>query len=659
MSSGEAQKFSNSHQDGLPSSLSQAQLYEFEEYRLDVQKKRLRRQGRPVPLTAKGMEILLLLVAHAGEVVSKNELMDAVWPDCYVDEANLTQNIFLLRKAFRETAKDRNYILTEPGKGYRFAADVRRVANANVTVESGERLNSGTVALSAIAESEPMPVTPPKEKWRRVALAGIILIAAAVYPAWRLLRSQTQPDARRAVIAVLPFENLTGDANQEYFIDGLTAEMIVQLGRLDPQHLGVIARTSVMQYKKGREQLEHIARELGVDYVLEGSVRRNADRVRITAELIQVHDQTHLWAREYDRQLSDPLVLQGDVAGKLAAEVETSLGKQQQIDPTYRPPSDAAYQAHELYLKGRYFWNKRTYPGFEHAAEYFQQAIAKEPSNAPAYAGLADTYTLMSSYHFVAPSEFVPKARAAAQKALEIDANSAEAHTSLALIEEMYDWNWQTAGTEFQKAVELDPDYPTAHQWYAEYLGFQGRFDEALAESARARQLDPLSLIVSTDDSAILYFAGKYDRAIEQLQTVLEMEPGFPRAHYLLVSAYVQKGDFVHALDCLTQWRGYEDMPWIWGMQAYVYGRMGKQQESQEALAQLQRSKPNTPWDQVPTLPVVFSGMNRKDEAIAWLEKGYAEHSGSLAALKVDHVYDPLRNDPRFTSLERRIGLLQ
>ena len=460
------------------------------------------------------------------------------------------------------------------------------------------------------------------------------------------------------MLAVLPFENLTGDAGQDYFSDGLTEEMISQLGRLDPQRLGVIARTSVMHFKHSQEQMDQIGRELGVQYVLEGSVRRDAEKVRISAQLIQAKDQTHLWAKQYDRELSNLLALQGEIAQEIAHGIQLTIGDHKRIDSArHASLSPEAYEAYDLYLKGRYFWNKRTTQGFQHAIEYFQQAIAKDPSYARAYAGLADSYALMSGYSLAPQKEFMPRAHAAALKALEIDESLAEAHTSLALITENYDWDWQKAEKEYRRAIQLDPNYATAHHWYAEYLAYQGRFDEAFAEIERARQLDPLSLIIATDNGAILYFSRQYDRAIKQFRAVLDMEPNFPRAH-LLIFAYVQKGLFADALADIEKWRRIDNAPGSWAIEAYVYGRSGQQVEARRSLEKLQQLNRRRQMDPA-AFALAYVGMDNKDEAFAWLQKAYLEHSNALTALKVDPIYDPLRSDARFQELLRRVGLPQ
>jgi tetratricopeptide (TPR) repeat protein len=380
--------------------------------------------------------------------------------------------------------------------------------------------------------------------------------------------------------------------------------------------------------------------------------------VRISAELIQVSDQTHVWAREYDRASNDLLKLQSDVASQVADEMRGIVDRSgRAAEGAGLGSNPGSYQAHELYLKGRYFWNKRTAGGFDHAVEYFQQAIAKEPHYAPAYAGLADCYALMSEYHFREPEEFIPKARASAQQALAIDPNSAEAHTSQALIAEIYDWNWQASEIEFRRAVELDPNYATAHQWFAEHLAFRSRFDEALRESKIARRLDPLSLIIATDDAAILYYSRQYDPAIEELLSVLDMEPSFERAHALLISAYVEKQQYTNALSHIESWRATDTTFWTWAWEAYVYGRMGRQAEARRALHQVEAMKDRPLWNPDPMLAMVYAGMNQKDQAIALLEGAYRKHSSVWTILNVDHAYDPLKGDPRFDDLIRRVGL--
>jgi TolB-like protein/lipoprotein NlpI len=460
------------------------------------------------------------------------------------------------------------------------------------------------------------------------------------------------------MVAVLPFKNLTGDDTQDYFSDGLTEEVITQLGNLDPQHLGVIARTSVMHYKNSQASLEQVSHELGVQYVLEGSVRRDATKVRIAAQLVETKGQTHIWAREYDRELSDVLPLQGEIALEVANEIEQTLGGQKRAPTNSLNSSPQAYEAYELYLRGQYFFNKRSNQGFEQAIHYFQQAIEKDPNYARAYAGLADSYALIGGYSGRPQTEFMPKARAAALHALEIDSSLPEAHTAFALIVQNYDWDWQTSEKEFRRSIELNPNYATAHHWYAEHLMWLGRFDEALRESESARQLDPLSLIVATDRGAILYYSRQYDRAINQFRSVREVDPNFPRTD-LIEQAYEQNGQLSEALaDLVKVHRVNNYGPWTWSELAYLYGKSGEQPQARNAVEKILEMDRHQQLDPAP-LVWAYLGMGNTQQTFAYLEKAYAEHSNILVTLKVEPRFDQLCGDPRFQELLRRVGLAQ
>jgi len=635
-------------------------LYEFGEFLLDAQQRLLRRGKELIPLTPKAFEMLLVFVQSDGRIITKDELMKAVWSDNFVEESNLTQTIFVLRKALVETS-ERRYILTIPGRGYRFAAQVKEIGRDEPS--SDETRSEEVPSPPAIADS----AIPARAEWPSLlkwpllvaAVLAITLGVLGIHFHWFQPAARAQTAAPRVLLAVLPFQNLTGDPGQEYISDGLTEEMISDLGRLSPDRLGVIGRTSVMLYKQNPKSLDQVGRDLGVQYVIEGSLRRDSDHVRITAQLIQVKDQTHVWARNYDRELRDLLNVQAEISQEIADEVEFILGgphKLKAVRPA-TPSNTTSYEAYDLYLKGLFFWNKRTPAGFQQAADYFQQAIAKDPNYARAYAGLADTFGLMSTWIQVPQNEFMPKARIAALRALEIDETLAEAHTSLALFAENYDYDWQTAEREFQRATLLDPSYATAHQWYAEYLSFQGRFDEALAESERARQLDPLSLIIATDHGAILYLARQYDRAIAQFRAVVDMDPSFTRASTLLVSAYVQEGRFGEAEGELNRIHFAADSPWSWAWKARLYGRWGRTAESKQAVAKFERLASKMGPDRTLATLFVYLGVGKKDQALNLLQKAYSEHSNVVAFLKVDPMYDPLRDDPRFQDLLRRVGL--
>jgi TolB-like protein/DNA-binding winged helix-turn-helix (wHTH) protein len=639
----------------------QPSLYRFGLYELRPRAREIYKLGAKLRLRPQPFQVLKLLAERPGDIVTREELRELLWSaETFVDfEQGLNTAVKELRALLNDSAESPRYIETVPKLGYRIIVPVEAVSLEEphlppVQVESSE----AEIARSGKATSRRIWQMPAFLRWPAIAGIAVVLLAGLTgYWHWSRKRVNAQPAGGKLMLAVLPFENLTGDAGQDYISDGLTEEMIAQLGRLNPEHLGVIARTSVMHYKHSQEQLEKIGRELSVQCVLEGSVRRDADKVRISAQLIQMRDQSHLWSRQYDRELSSLLALQGEIAQEIADEIQLTLGDRQRIASARKPAaSPSSYEAYDDYLKGRYFWNKRTTAGFQQAAEYFQQAIAKDPNYAPAYAGLADTFALMSSFSLASPDEIMPKARAAALRALQIDDTLAEAHTSLALITENYDWDWQTAEKEYQRAIELDPNYATAHQWYAEYLTWLGRFDEAFRESERARQLDPLSLIIATDYGASLYFSRQYDRAIEQFRAVLEMEPNFPRAH-LVTYAHVEKGMFTEALNDIEKWRRIEDTPYLWAEQAYVYGRSGQKRQARLALKKFEEWNRRAQSRPTPEIVMAYVAVNRRDEAFAWLQKASVEHSNALNTLKVEPGFDPLRSDPRFQELLRRVGL--
>jgi TolB-like protein/DNA-binding winged helix-turn-helix (wHTH) protein/Flp pilus assembly protein TadD len=640
-----------------------ANKYRFGPYELRSRTRELYKQGTKVKLRPQPFQVLKILVERAGDVVSRDELHDLLWPaETFVDfEQGLNTSIKVLRGVLSDSASEPRYIETLPKLGYRIIVpvevDTEGPAPSN---EAGVALHPGAAEspVSGTSRNDPAPSQPwSLRRWPvLVGISTVVVIAAALigYVLWSRSRPLHQASSDRTMVAVLPFDNLTGDPSQDYFSDGLTEEMIAQLGRLDPQHLGVIARTSVMHYKNTSEQLDQIGRELGVQYVLEGSVRRDSDKVRISAQLIQVKDQSHVWARQYDRELSNLLTLEGEIAREIAGGIQLTLGNANRIDAARNqaPLSPTSYEAYDLYLRGLYFWNKRTAPDFERAIEYFQQATEKDPNYAQAYTGLADSYVLMAGYGDVPPKEFMPKARAAALRAVELDDTLAEAHVSLAVIAQDYDWDWPTVEKEYRRAIELNPNYPTAHQWYAESLALQGRFDEAFVEIERARRLDPLSLIIGSDYAVILYFSRQYDRAIEQFRSVLDREPRFPRAH-MVIYAYVEKGMYAEALADIQNWRRLGDDSQSM-LLAYVLGRAGQQVEARQALRDLQLRPGEKSYAY--SIAVAYLGIGDKEKAITWLQKSYAEHT-ITTALRVDPTFDPLRSDPRFQELLLGMGL--
>jgi len=626
-------------------------------FEANILARELRKHGTLIRLRGQPFQILAMLLEKPGEVVTRDEMQQKLWSaNTFVDfEHSLNTAIKKLRAVLGDSADNSRYIETLPREGYRFIAPVEE------RPLPGPAAGEASVALpESLAQAAR---EAPQHRWRQfvasatlVALVGIAVVAIF---AWRTAPLRSVPAGEKVVLAILPFSNLTGDPGQEYFSDGLTEEMIAQIGQADPERLSVIARTSVMHYKGRSEPLQQIATELGAQYVLEGSVRRDSDRVRINAQLVRVQNQTPIWSREYDRGLAGLLTLQHDVAQEVADEIQVTLGEKPKANAASvakHAAAPASYAAYDLYLQGRFFWNKRTKEGFQRAADYFQQAIARDPNYAPAYTGLADTDGLMSTWYMGPQNELMPKARAAALKALQLDDTLGEAHTSLALVAENYDYDWQTAEKEFKRAIQLNPGYATAHQWYAEYLSWMGRSEEALAESEIARQLDPLSLIIASDHATILYFARQYDQAIKQSRAVLNMDPSTERVTGILIYSYVQQHRFAEAHEFIDENRAQLNDPWLAVRQAVIYAYEGRAADADAELTKIERV-PWTPEQRTEALRPVYASMGRRDQCIALLQQAAAQHSNGVTSMKVDPIYDPLRRDPRFQDVLRRVGL--
>lgn len=486
-----------------------------------------------------------------------------------------------------------------------------------------------------------------------IAAVAALAVLLAGYWGWERLRpASLRPE--RVMLAVLPLENLSGNQAHEYFSDGLTEEMITQLSRLQPQQLGVIARTSSMQYKGTKKRVDEIGRELGVAYILEGSVRRDGERVRISAQLVRVSDQAHLWAENYQRDIRDTLALQSDVADAVAREIRLKLtpeeqarsGRLRRIDP----------EAHQAYLKGLFFWNKRTRDGLEKAIEYFEEAVERDSQYALAYVGLANSYALLPVYGDFRPHEYYPRARTAALKALEMDDTLGQAHAALGVVKREHEWDHAGAEREYKQAIELSPNDATAHQWYAEYLALMDRPQEARAGIQRALELDPLSPIVNAIAGWVLFWARQYDEAIVQLQETIAMHPDFTPAHGYLAWAYDQNGMAEEAqrhYKRVVELSGGDPPLHLWQLEALPTslknagaGRLAKL----EQLADEGR---------VPAyyMATTYASAGDKERALQWLEKCFQQRDLSLLALKVDPWMDPLRSDVRFQDLLRRVGL--
>ena len=500
---------------------------------------------------------------------------------------------------------------------------------------------------------------PDKRKsWRNKILVTCAMAAILFLPAV-LFRGRLWPPSRAfggpVRLVVLPFENLTGDPQQEYFSDGLTEEMITDLARLQPNRLAVLARTSAMQFKGATKGVAGVGKALGVDYILEGSVRRTADRVRVSAQLIRVSDETHLWAETFDRQSSDLLTLQDEIARRVAQSLEHRLISSPKADWVH--PRTASMDAYQDYLKGRFYWNKRTEEGFRNAISYFEQAIAKDPNYAQAYAGIADSYVLLGYYSSLPPLEAYPRAKAAARKALELDPALGDAHSSLAGALQDFDWTWKEVEQEHQRAVELSPGYATAHQWYGNYLNMMGRFDEAQAQIRQARDLDPLSLIINCNVAWAYHLARNDDRALEEFRKTKEMDPNFYWTHLGLGRVFITKKmytDAISAFERATELSGTNSM--VLSELGHAYAVAGRRRDANRILAKLKelsRQRYISAYD----VGLVYVGLGQKEVAMDWFEKAYREHCRSLQFSRVEPRLDPLRNDARFQELLKRLNL--
>src|ERR1700757_705958 len=514
----------------------------FGTFELDLRAGELRKHGLRIRLQEQPFLVLATLLEHPGEVVTREEIEKKLWPaDTFVDfDHGLNKTINKIREALGDSAESPRFVETVARRGYRFLAEVKAADTVPVhRAESTTQPHPGAEApehaglAGKLATHKPVPAPLA---WK-ISVFVVLLVMVSL-ATWKLY-SWKHPSPIIRSLAVLPLESLSSDPSQDYFADGMTDELISDLGQISA--LRVISRTSVMGYKRVRKLLPQIARELDVDAVVEGTVLRSGDQVRITAQLIEASSDKHLWSQSYEGQLRDTLALQNQVAQAIADQIRINLNSQERA--ALKNVRIVNPQAYESYLKGRYFWNKRTADGLKVALAYFDQAIAEDPKYAPSYSGLADTYALLGDWQYAAmtPKEALPKAKAAATKALELDGALGEAHNSLAFVLDGFDWDFDSAGKEFQRAIELNPGYATAHHWYAWHLSLVGQNEQAIVEMKKAENLDPLSIIINADLAELLVLAHSYDESIGQSRKTLEMDPNFALAHNQLGQAYLQK----------------------------------------------------------------------------------------------------------------------
>lgn len=620
----------------------------------DLRTGELTKQGKRLHLQEQPFRLLAMLLERAGELVTREEVRQRLWPRAVVDfDHGLSKAVSKIRDVLGDSAEKPRFIETVARRGYRFLADVQTLPETDARPR--ELQPQGTEQDSVHGDVLTAHNTGRRAPWphRRIALAiacGALLALLAM--AWMVYWPHRSFAAIHS-LAVLPLANFSNDASQEYFADGMTDELITQLGQI--RSLRIISRTSAMSYKNTRKPLATIARELDVQAVVEGSVLRDGDRVRITAQLIRVPADEHLWAHSYEGSFRDTLALQSEVSQAIAAQIRATLSSQEKAALSTSKVVDA--DAYEAYLKGRYFWNKRDAAGLKKAIDYFQRAIAVDPGYAPAYAGLADAYSLAGAWEYgVLPTqEAYPRAREAATKAVLLDPMLAEAHTSLAFSLDQYPWDWGKAEQEFRRALDLNPGYATAHHWYGYHLMTMGRSDEGIAELKRAQSLDPLSLIIGAGFADVLYIAHRFDEAQRELQKTLEMDPDFAVAHHQKGQVLVQQrspeaaiGEFQRAIE-LSGHSGAFDADL-----AYAYAVSGHADEARMIVGRLEQQKEESGSTDA-NIALVYVGLNDADQAMRWLEKAYAARFGP--GILIRPPFDPLRNDPRFKDLIRRLGL--
>jgi TolB-like protein/DNA-binding winged helix-turn-helix (wHTH) protein/Tfp pilus assembly protein PilF len=627
-------------------------------WRVDPALDEISRDGTAVKLEPRTMRLLLCLAEHAGEVVSVEQLLDQVWKDVIVTPNSVYHAVAALRRVLGDSTKDPTYIANILRRGYRLVAPVAPWLDLPAVTHPES---------PAIPEKESLPpqtpaTTAPGSRIRWFALA--LLIPLALVLSYMYVGRSTP---HKAMLVVLPFQNLSGDAGQDYFSDGMTEELITQLGSLDPNRLGVIARTSSMHYKGSHEDVAEIARDLGVNYLLEGSVRGSRERVRVTAQLIATNDQTHLWAESFDRDSSDVLRLQGEVARAIADKIQLTLSEQTTARLTRTPSLDP--QAHEAYLQGLQAENLRTRQGSEQAIAEFTRAIALEPKYADAYAGLARTYSLGTVVALGAPAEMWRRAGDAAVKALQLDDSVASAHTTMGFVHAHTDHDWPAAEREFHRGIELNPSDAWAHFFYSNsFLSPFGRHDEAIAEMKTAIRLDPISPPIDSFLGRTYLWARRYDDALAQLQKCIQRFPNFPINHVRLAHLYTYIGRFADAIAEETKARmlSGQDVREALNQEdalraAYAArGERGYWEKTLEfAQASVNQTGAAAPegYGTSYGMALLYARLGEKDRALESLERAFTERQLPMTEIGVEPALDPLRTDVRFQSLLRRVGL--
>lgn len=608
------------------------EIFEFGQFRVDVLRRSLERDGQAVALSGKAFEILRVLLEQRGEVVDKDALMRQVWPDTAVEENNITVAISSLRKALGESPASPKRIVTIPGRGYSFVGEVR--CNPP-TAETGSLITATTATFS-------------RSRTAYFFVAGALLVSLSAYGLIAWLTPNWFPPKTLRSVAILPFSVLNPDFRNNYLGLGLTDAVITRLSNMQ---LTVRPLATVSRFAD-HDPIQS-GRDLGVEAVVEGSVQTDANRIRVSVRLLRVHDAKPLWAQTFEVAADNAFTLEDSIAERVASNLSGSLTGQQQRALNKRPTANAS--AYANYLRGRYYAaNYYTEDGYRKALEYLQKAIDDDPAYALAYSGLADTYYDTSNLVFP-PNQAMPRAKAAAQRAVELDPSLAAAHVSLGLIASKYDWNWDVAEREFQAALGIDPNLATTHLWFGVYRAQLGDFSRAIPELRRAQELDPLSGEINAYLGAVLYWARRYDDSINQLRQAITFDPTFVPNYVILCWALDAKGDTKAAVDSCKQAMERQASPWTGLALARAQALAGDHAAAAGTMASIDKQTELfvSGYDRA----AVYTALGRTDEAFAALEEGYRSRAEWMSYLKVDPQMDTLRRDPRYAILLKRLNL--
>ncbi len=631
--------------------LSESKIYEFEEFRLDAKSHRLfrRESDELVPLTPKAVELLLFFIQNRGQILTKNELLDTVWGNSFVEESNLSQTIFVLRKTLGENTKEPRFILTAPNRGYQFIAPVKEIHSEDEILEESFLSDTSPKIPDSkfqIPDSNPQSeIRNPKLKWLAVPL--VLLIAFGVY--WFYPKSKPAATVSEIkTIAILPFTNIGVKTDEEYLGQGLSEVLISKLSNI--KTIVVRPNRAVLKYSDASPDPKKIGSELDVEAIIIGRVQKIDENIRVTVQLVRVSDGATLWAETFDDKFTNIFAVQDSISQKVVQSLAVRL------DPTERQRFERRgtenAQAYQEYLLGRFFWNKRSSDDLNRAITHFKRAVEIDANFANAYAGLAETYAIYPAYAVVRDKEALPKARVAANRALEIDGELAEAYTVLAYVQSQYDFDWNGAEKSYLRAIELNPNHPTTRQWYGEFLAFQNRTDESLAQMQKAIELDPTS--PSTNNALALPYliSRQFEKTLEVTDKVLEMDANFLMAQSYRVRALFRMGRETEAFELYRKILAANDSAFLKADLGCLYGKTGNEAEARKILAELYetaKEKSVSPYH----FAVVYLGLNEREKAFDYLRKAVAEHDNNIILLKVSTNFDSVRADPQFIEILR------